>query len=216
MSEKNKKIGNLFVIVGQNLSAFDQIYNELNEKHKFSDFDRKIFYAGETSFEKIIEEMDFLPVFCEKKLIVIKNCENLKKSECETLEKIIKKGVVKNTFIIITGADIKAPLKKYAKEFNIFKTPEDILFSQIYKIKRENKERLRSLIKEYITQRERSFQVVIAAAHIYLKNILFKKKRVDEKIIKKFEQLCELDFSLKTGRIHPGEELEIFFYYFFS
>jgi len=215
MSEKNKNIENLFVIIGQNLSAFDQIYNELNEKHKFSDFDRKIFYAGEIPFEKVIEEMDFLPVFCEKKLIIIKNCENLKKRECEILERIIKNGL-KNTFIIITGADIKAPLKKYAKESSVFKTPEDILFSQIYKIKRENKERLRSLIKEYITKRERNFQVVIAAAHIYLKNILLKKKKVDEEIIKKFQQLSELDFSLKTGRIHPGEELEIFFYYFFS
>ncbi len=215
MSEKDKKIKNLFVIIGQNLSAFDEIYNELNEKYKFSDFDRKIFYAGEMPFEKIIEEMDFLPVFCEKKLIVIKNCENLKKRECEVLEKIIKNGV-KNTFIIITGADIKAPLKKYAKEFNIFKTPEDILFSQIYKIKREDKERLRSLIKEYITQRERNFQVVVAAAHIYLKNLLLKRKKISKDIIKKFEQLSELDFSLKIGRIHPGEELEIFFYYFFS
>ena len=72
------------------------------------------------------------------------------------------------------------------------------------------------LIKEYITQRERNFQIVVAAAHIYLKNLLLKRKKISKDIIKKFEQLSELDFSLKTGRIHPGEELEIFFYYFFS
>lgn len=210
---KNK--GNFFVIVGSDFNIFEEFIENLKKKQGFNDFDQKVFYAGDVPVEKIIEEVDFLPVFSEKKLIVVKGSEKLTKKDCEKLESIIKK-CDENLFFVITGIDIKEPLKKYAGKYSTYKTPENILFSQIYSIRKEDKRRLRNLIREYLTQKERNFQVVVAAAHIYLKNLMTKKNKYDKNLIKKFEQLHELDFSLKIGKIHPGEELEIFFYYFFS
>ena len=214
MKKENKK-ENLFVIVGiDETSRFEEIYKNLEEKYKFTDFDKKVFYGGEVTINDIIEEIDFLPVFSEKKLIIIKNVENLLKSECEKLEEIIEKA--KDVIFILTGTDINMPLKKYAEVYSPFKTPEQMLFSQIYSIRKENKGKLRSLIREYVSQREKNFQVIIGAANLYLKNVFLNRKKLDRETIKKFEQLHQLDFSLKIGKILPGEELEIFIYYFFS
>jgi len=211
---KNKISENYRIIIGD-LEEFKRVEREIIEKYNISDFDKKTLYADEKEIGEIFREMEYPPLFSGKKLIVIKNIEKLSKKDCEKIEEYLK-NPSSDIFLLMFGKSVKKILEKYVSVSEQEQTPEEVLFKEIYRLKKEDKEKLRSLIKNYLSMREKNFTVIISATEIYLKNVLLKRKKEREEIIEKLNLLAELDYKLKTGQIHPGFELEMFFFYLFT
>jgi hypothetical protein len=192
----------------------EELKNHLINKYKVEDFDIKTIFAGETPAVKILEETEFLPFFSTKKILHVKNSENLLKSDCELLKEYFDKPL-QHICLIVSGKSIKQPLNKYIdvaaeKDFTG-------LFQRIYKMgKRDDGERLVCLFREHLKNNEKDFRTVISAGLMYLRNIVRKQKKVDKQTLNKYKKLQQLDFNLKTGQVHPGSELEIFLFYLFS
>ncbi|MCK9266785.1 hypothetical protein M0P98_07960 [bacterium] len=187
---------------------------QLRTKYKISDFDIKTLFAEEKKIDTILEEIDYLPVFSKKRLLNIKNCEKLTKSDCEKLE-IYFKNPPEHICILFVGIDIKAPLKKYVED-SVEDNKFD-LFPQVFKLKRkEDRKKLISLLMEQLKYNESGFAPIITAGEIYLKNVLLNQRRKDIETINKFKILHQLDFDLKRGVRHTGAELEMFLHYIFK
>jgi len=201
------------VILGDEEKA-GEIIARLSSEYGISDFNMKTVYAGETKIEKILEEIDFLPLFSERRLLHIKNVEKLNKADCEKLEPVFE-NPPGNICVILTGKDVKLPLKNYAGK--VTEEPKKGLFPQVFRLRRkEDRKKIVALFMEQLRLNEKDFTPVLTAAEIYLKNVLLSQKKADNETVKKFKSLHQLDFNLKTGRCHAGPEFEIFLYYLFS
>lgn len=207
---KNK---NFYVIVGE-IEKYKEAVEMVKRKYKISDFDIKIYDAEEGDITKFWDDLNSYPGFSQKKLLIIRNIEKLPKEMCEELFKIYKNPPV-DSIIILFGSSVKAHFDSVVKIEKV-KTPEEEFFSQIYSLKKERKEKLFEIIKDYMALREKNFSILISGIEIYFRNLIKDKKEITEKIIEKFENLYNLDYSLKVGRVEVGPELEIFLFYYFS
>ena len=207
-----KVYSDISIILGDTEKGVEKIKSLISE-YNISDFDIKTIYTEEEKIEKILEEIDYLPIFSKKRLLHIKNSEKLTKTDCETLEFYFLHPPA-HICIVFTGMDIKPPLKSYAE--NILPQETKGLFPQVFRMRRkEEKKKFVAILMEHLRLNEREFTPIIAAAEIYLKNVLLSQKTVDIEILNKFQILYQLDFNLKTGRCHIGSELEIFLHYLF-
>lgn len=203
----------VFIILGDSEKA-ETKKAALIAKYGISDFDIKTVYADDKKPGKILEDMDFLPVFSKKKLLHIKNSEKLSKADCEKIEMYFQKPP-EHICIMLTGRDIKPPLKGYAER--VVEEPKTGLFPQVFRLKKkEDRRKLIALLMEHLNSNERDFTPVVTAAEIYIRNRLVNQKKADSEIIGKFNSLHRLDLHLKTGRYRTGPELEIFLYWLFS
>ena len=203
-----------YLIVGNREYAKDLV-RKLVARHGISDFDVKTVYADEVPLDDILNDFDFLPVFSEKKLVHVCNVENIKKDDREMLSNYMD-NPFEHLVLVVSGSDAKEPLKKHADIFEKEKADEQVLFSGIYSIGREDTKRLRELIAGYLDVQPRNFHMVIAACELYLKKNVIRQKVVTPELAKKFNLLHDIDYSFKIGRLLPGPELEAFLYYLFS
>lgn len=201
-----------YIVIGHPEKA-EELKLHLINKYAVDDFDIKTLFADEIPAVKILEETEFLPVFSSKKILHVKNTEKFLKADCEMLKEYLDKPSPQ-VCIVMSGKSIKAPLDKYVdvsaeKDFTG-------LFHRIYKIGTgDDGEKLVGLFREHLENNEKDFAPVISAALIYMRNVVKKRREVDSRTLNKYIKLQQLDFSLKTGRLHPGPELEIFLYYLF-
>lgn len=208
-----KKNSDNYIILGHP-ERVEELKFHLIKKYGIQDFDIKTVFADETPAVKILEETEFLPLFSQKKLLYVKNIENLSKSDCEMLKEYFDKPS-DEVCLIMNGNSIKAPLDTYVditleKDFGG-------LFPGVFRMgKEDDGDKLIALFREYLKNNERDFNPVISAALIYIRNLVKKQRRVDSQILNRYRRLQKLDFNLKTGQVHPGPELEIFLYYLFT
>lgn len=208
-----KKNSDNYIILGHPEQA-EELKIHLINKYVVQDFDIKTVFADETPGAKIIEETEFLPLFSQKKIIYVKNTEKLLKADCEMLKEYFDRPSP-HVCLIMSGKSIKAPLDDYAdvsaeKDFTG-------LFPRIFRMGTKNDgEKLIGLFREHLSNNERDFTPVISAALIYIRNVVRKQRKADTQTLRKYQKLQKLDLDLKTGRLHPGPELEIFLYYLFS
>lgn len=205
-----------YVIIGDDEKLKKKV-EELTRKYKISEFDKKIIYSDTVSPQLIIQELQFLPVFSEKRLVIVKNIEAIKKSEWKIILDYLK-NPYPHVCLILTGKSVEVPFSEdelfqedlfsYEKE----KTLEEEIFSSIYKD--FSSKDFFNLLSEYLLKKERGFVFVIAAVEHLLRRKVIKGERKD--IVKKFMTLHQLDFYLKTGRISPEKGLEVFLFYLFS
>ncbi|MGC8976918.1 MAG: hypothetical protein ACP5OB_04780 [Candidatus Ratteibacteria bacterium] len=205
---------NYFVILND-YGRFKTFVEDLKKKHKINEFDIKIFDAKKIKLDEILKKFDFLPVFSEKVLLIIKNVEEFTKKDCEKLYEVLNK-LPEGILIILYGSSIEEPFEESSIKEN-YKTPENMLFSKIYSLKEQDNKRIFEILKEYIKIRERNFTLLISGIEVYLRNIIKNEKKLRKEIIKKIDALYNFDYSLKVGRIELGSELEInLLYYLFS
>jgi hypothetical protein len=208
------KTKNYFVILNDH-EKFENLLNQLKEKHNIDDFDIKIFDAETVDIKKIINESSFSPALSNKSLIIIKSVENFTKKECEILYKFLNKLPV-DALAVLYGTSIEEPFEESSLKEKV-SSYEDIFFSKIYSLKRENIREIYEILQEYMRVKEKNFPLLITGIEIYLRNILKEKKEITVEIIKKFEWLHNLDYFLKIGKVELGSELEIYLlYHFFS
>jgi len=208
------KTKNYFVILND-YEKFENLLNQLKEKHNIDDFDIKIFDAETVDIKKIINESSFSPALSNKSLIIIKGVENFTKKECEILYRFLNKLPV-DALAVLYGTSIEEPFEESSLKEKV-SSYEDIFFSKIYSLKRENIREIYEILQEYMRVKEKNFPLLITGIEIYLRNVLKEKKELTVEIIKKFEWLHNLDYFLKIGKVKLGSELEIYLlYHFFS
>lgn len=205
---------NYFVVLNDH-NKFKVLVEDLKKKYNISEFDVKIFDALKMSMNEILKEFNVLPVFSDKVLFIIKNVEEIKKEDCKKLYDVLN-NLSSDIVVILYGSSIEGPFEESSlKEKDI--TPENKLFSKIYSLKEKDNKKIFESLKEYIKAREKNFTLLVSGVEIYLRNIIKGENRLTKEIIKKFEELYNLDYFLKVGRIELGSELEIYLlYYFFS
>jgi DNA polymerase III delta subunit len=203
------------VVILKDIDRLKRLVEDLKAEYNINDFDIKIYDAEKIELEKILSEFDYNPIFSQKSLFIIKNVENFSKNDCEKLYKTIKK-LTSDIIIILYGISINPPFEesKFKKEPV---SPENIFFKRIYELKEKDRKKIIETLRDYMKSREKNFSPLISGIEIYLRNILYKERKLKEETIKNFDLLYNLDYFLKTGVIEAGSELEIYlFFYFFS
>jgi DNA polymerase III delta subunit len=203
------------VVILKDIDRLKRLVEDLKAEYNINDFDIKIYDAEKIELEKILSEFDYNPIFSQKSLFIIKNVENFSKNDCEKLYKTIKK-LTSDIIIILYGISINPPFEesKLKKEPV---SPENIFFKRIYELKEKDRKKIIETLRDYMKSREKNFSPLISGIEIYLRNILYKERKLKEETIKNFDLLYNLDYFLKTGVIEAGSELEIYlFFYFFS
>jgi len=210
-----RKNSDNYIILGEPEKA-EEVKLHLINKYTVEDFDIKTVFADEIPVLKILEETEFLPVFSQKKILHVKNCEKINAADCKIVRTYFE-NPSPDICLILSGKDIKEPLADYVD----IESEEDLtksgLFPRIFRMgTKDDGRKLTGMFREHLKNNERDFTPVINAAVIYLRNVIKKQKKIDRQLLNKYTELHRLDFNLKTGRIHPGHELEIFLYYLFS
>lgn len=209
----SKVLSDLYHIVIGNEKEAEKLVQSVTGKYEINNFDKKIFYAEDTTIESFLQELEFLPVFSPRKLVVMKHVESLKKSNWEEIFTYLDRPYAHNV-LILTGKSSKTPLRKYTSRiYKEAKTPEGELFSTIYKLRNSSTEQLISLFHNYLDKKEKGFPVVLSAIEIYLRNEILREKKITKNTLKKFLMLHQLDFKLKTGQLPADAGLELFLFY---
>jgi len=209
----SKALSDLYHIVIGNEKEVEKLVQSVTGKYKINNFDKKILYAEDTTIESFLQELEFLPVFSSRKLVVMKHAESLKKSDWEKIFTYLDQPYSHN-ILILTGKSSKTSLRKYTSRiYKEAKTPEGELFSTIYKLRHSSREQLISLFHNYLGKKEKGFPVVLSAIEIYLRNEIIREKKIKKNTSKKFLMLHQLDFKLKTGQLPADSGLELFLFY---
>ncbi|MCX7916740.1 MAG: hypothetical protein N2589_01235 [bacterium] len=204
-----------FLVIIKDIEHLNKKIEEIKEKYNINDFDVKFYDCEKITIRKILNEFDLRPVFSDKILFVIKNVEKISKNDCIMLYEKIKK-LPPDIIVILYGDSINPPFKESSLKTKVI-TPENIFLKEIYGLKMSDNKKIIEILKNYITQREKNFAFIINGIEIYLRNLLIKDKRLTRKLLKKFDFLHNLDYSLKVGLIEATSDFEItLLSYFFS
>ena len=200
-------------IVLQDPEKAEILKQSLIEKYGIEKGEVKNVFADEVSIQSLINEMRVLPLFSKKKLVHIKNCENINMDDCQLLKEYFE-DPSPDVCLIISGDDIKTPLKSYLGKGEKEEKKYEGGFSDIYRMKGPaDKKKVISLLKEYIRDNppDASFPVVVNASMVYIRNIIRNKKQVDKKLLDIYNKLYNLDFDLKIGKIEK-KDLDVFLF----
>jgi len=209
---KKEKSDAYFIILGDDEKA-EELIKKIVEEYKISDFDKVIFYADTIKPELFLKELEFLPTFSTKKLVILKNIEFFNKTDWDEIIKYLKHPFP-HICLFLIGKSSKISLKEFSPIISkIEKTPEAELFSTIYQLKNLNTKQLIFLFRNYILRREKEFSVIISAIEIFLKNKIINEGKLPPDIEGKLAMLHELDFSMKVGKIAPDSGMEFFLTY---
>lgn len=150
---RNGEIHNQYIIVGTELFFADHTIQEFKEKLKVDEsFDLDTFYASESSIDEILQKLYLMPFSSSRRLVVVKNLEELDYVALEKFAKLINASTSHNCLIMtFTVAKDNTKHAKTAKKL-------PALFTKAQFIKYEKKT---DKIRKYIAQRS-------ARAHIKL------------------------------------------------
>ncbi|MCM8830077.1 MAG: hypothetical protein NC824_03665 [Candidatus Omnitrophica bacterium] len=197
------------IILGDKEKA-EAVKQSLIEKYGIEKVEVKTVFADEVSIKALLDETDFLPLFSNKKLIYVKNCEKINNEDCKLLKKFFE-NPESDILFILSGKEIKDVLADYV-DVDVKQEGPLELYPAIFRMRsQKDKKRVISLLKEYMKNNPIDFPAVINASFIYIRNIIKNQKNVDKKILKAYQKLYHLDFYIKIGRIDK-EEFDIFLF----
>ncbi|MDD3726704.1 MAG: hypothetical protein PHI44_05865 [Candidatus Ratteibacteria bacterium] len=197
-----------YIILGDSEKA-EEIKQLLMEKYGIGKGEVKTVFADEVSVKDLLKEVDFVPLFSKKKIIYIKNCEELSKEDCELLKKFFQ-SPLPDVCLILTGKEIKGALDEYVDIETVKDEETSALFPGIFRMRSpRDRKKVISLLKEYIKHNPLDFPTAINASFVYIRNIVKNQKKVDKTLLDAYQKLHRLDFELKTGRIDK-KEIDIF------
>ena len=110
------KSSSCFFLFGSEDYLKDKILNVLLKKFSSddsSDFDTVKFYADDTTAAIVVEQLEMMPFLGEYKIVVLKNFDNFRKSDKDTIAEYLK-NPVESSILILDSA-------KADKRTNIFK-----------------------------------------------------------------------------------------------
>lgn len=131
---KDLESGNVtpvYFIFGDEPFLIDQCVNRfkygLLDENSF-DFNYSLFYAGDADVQSIKDTVETLPVFAQRRVVVLKNSHELKESEWNELESLFKNPVDSTVFVLF--ADKIDKRKKHFK--NLIDTASALEFKKPY------------------------------------------------------------------------------------
>lgn len=198
-----------YIILGDPQKA-EEAKQSVIEKYGIENVEIKTVFADEVSIKDLLDETDFLPLFSNKKIIHIKDCERINKEDCKLLRQFFENPKEDISFIL-SGQEIQDVLADYV---NIDVKKERILelFPAIFWMRStKDRKRVISLLKEYVKHNPLDFHAVINASFIYIRNIVKNQKNLDKKLLEAYQKLYYLDFDMKIGKI-DREEFDIFLF----
>lgn len=131
---KDLEAGNVspvYFIFGDEPFLIDQCVNRFKYgllDENSLDFNYSLFYAGDADIYNVKDVVETLPVFAQRRLVILKNSNELKDSEWAELESLFKNPVDSTVFILF--ADKIDKRKKHYK--NIIETSKAIEFKKPY------------------------------------------------------------------------------------
>jgi len=206
-----KEENSVYLFLGQGSSSKQIVLNRLKEKFlpkETEEFNRDILYAKEISLKQLQETLLFLPLKLGKRIIVIKNAQDLKDELKNFLIKYVRNPQDK-TILVLDIEKIK---------------PKDEFFEQI-----------RRFVRVCHFSEERHWDVFVLSRQIELKRAkasleildhLLKQGEKPERILgglraswerkitqplevgRKLKLLLQCDIAIKTGRLKPVFALE--------
>lgn len=150
---RNGEIQNQYIIIGTELFFTDHKIQEFKNKLQVDEsFDLDTFYASENSIDEILQKLYLMPFSSSRRLVVVKNLEDLDYATLEKFATLINASSSHNCLIMtFTIAKDNAKHAKMAKKLSkLFTKAEHITY-----------EKKTEKIRKYITQRS-------ARAHIKL------------------------------------------------
>lgn len=131
---KDLETGNVspvYFIFGDEPFLIDQCVNRfkygLLDENSF-DFNYSLFYASDSDVQSIKDTVETLPVFAQRRVVILKNSQELKESEWNELEPLFKNPVESTVFVLF--ADKIDKRKKHFK--NIIETASSLEFKKPY------------------------------------------------------------------------------------
>jgi DNA polymerase III subunit delta len=115
----------LYLFVGEETFMIDETVAKLREKvlsEGLSDFNLNIFYAADCDIEQVRDAVETLPMMAQRRLVILKQCQDLSASELESLTPLVEKPVDTAVFVMVgTKADMR---KKF---FKLFESNGDVV-----------------------------------------------------------------------------------------
>ena len=131
---KDLETGNVspvYFIFGDEPFLIDQCVNRfkygLLDENSF-DFNYSLFYASDADVQSIKDTVETLPVFAQRRVVILKNSQELKESEWNELESLFKNPVDSTVFVLF--ADKIDKRKKHFK--NLIDTSAALEFKKPY------------------------------------------------------------------------------------
>ena len=121
----------VYFIFGDEPFLIDQCVNRfkygLLDENSF-DFNYSLFYAGDADVQSIKDTVETLPVFAQRRVVILKNSHELKESEWNELEPLFKNPVDSTVFVLFADK-----IDKRKKQFkNLIDTAAALEFKKPY------------------------------------------------------------------------------------
>jgi DNA polymerase-3 subunit delta len=105
-------IGPLYLLVGEETFMIDEALATLKEKvlgDGLADFNLNTFYASDASAQDIRDAVETLPVMAKRRLVIVKQAQDLSASELDTLTPLIEAPVDSSVMVLVAS---KADMRK--------------------------------------------------------------------------------------------------------
>ncbi len=201
----------VYLFIGQDPLSKDIQLKTLKEEslgRKLQDFNFDILYGRELSLKGLQEKLLFLPVKNPKRIIVIKDAENLAQDLKEFILQYAKKPDTKIILILdITrqekAADFIKHIYKNAKIFRFKEDPRIDTFTLSRSITMHRPDYALSILNQLLKEGERPERILGGLRYAWEK-----ETGVQAQARKKFKLLLNCDLEIKTGRLKPVFALE--------
>ncbi|MCX7706106.1 MAG: hypothetical protein N2115_07645 [bacterium] len=199
---------NVRFFVGPHNITSERIEQTLQEiSRKYPNIEVKRYYGGEFNPDTFADEIFENSLFVEGKVIIVHQIEEIEKKIWENVIFPALGRMSGNVFVIFEGLSVKTKPQNYEIEYI-----EDVenLFRKIYKKSWQRKMNAWDIyeMSRFLKENPYEFAGIIGIISRYLENLLMQKIISQEEFVKKMEQLMEIDFKLKSGKLsyEPGWE----------
>jgi len=119
MKLDQREISSLYLLVGEETFMIDEILVKMKDKILESglvDFNLNTFYASDCKVDEIRDAVETLPMMAQRRLVIVKQAQDLSAGELEGLSELIEKPVESTTLVFVASkADMR---KKFFKLFD--------------------------------------------------------------------------------------------------
>jgi len=201
----------VYLFFGEDNLSKDAKIKSIKEEFIFGnlrDFNQDILYARELALAQLQEKILYLPLKSNKRIVIIKDAQDLKKEAQEFLLKYFKKPDLRVVLILDMGRyepkdEFLNQAAKYAKVLRFKEGVQLNTFSLSRQIGlRKTADALR-VLAELLKNGEKPERILGGLRYVYTKDAA-----QPQAVKKRFKILLNCDIDIKTGRIKPEFALE--------
>ncbi len=208
------KTDRVSIVIGDADEAERHI-RDIAARYSIDPFDTKAWYADEIEVQDFLRELEFLPVFSEKVLAVLRNIQYVSRRGWESLAAYIGKPH-DHVCLVLSGTELRDVPESHRRTVSACvirlkreTTPEQELFGQISRLGGQRRPELFRILRGYLAVRERGAPLVVAATVGHLRSRAIAEGRPTADMALRFMRLHELDARSKTGRVPSDGGLEL-------